>query len=134
MLPLLSQLSAPPPLPHPPRQPYRVAYPWRSTSRVKNDFFMYGTPDCLAVGGLGHFAIWVDSELLNGSSGTCGTFGSPCLAQGNEFRIQFLEVRPGTAWRNVVLYTYGYGGKLCRCTQHDCPLLCLGLCEWGGPS
>lgn len=46
-------------------QPFRVAYPWRSLSKEKNDFFQYGTPECLAVGGLGHFAIWLDSELLH---------------------------------------------------------------------
>lgn len=76
----------------PPPQPFRVVYPWRSLSKAKNDFFMYGTPECLAVGGLGHFAMWVDSELLQGSSGTCGTFGSPCLAHKEEFKIQALEV------------------------------------------
>ncbi|KXZ47059.1 hypothetical protein GPECTOR_38g296 [Gonium pectorale] len=73
-------------------EPYRVAYPWRSLSQVKNDFFQYGTPECLAVGGLGHFAIWLDAELLHGSSGTCGTFGSPCLAHNEEFKIQYVEV------------------------------------------
>ena len=35
-------------------------YPWRAISQVKNDFFQYATVDCLAVGGLGHFAIHVD--------------------------------------------------------------------------
>lgn len=39
-------------------------YPWRTRPDLKNDFFMYATPDCLAVGGLGHFAIHLDSELL----------------------------------------------------------------------
>ncbi len=27
-----------------------------------------------------------------GSSGSCGTFGSPCLASGDEFKVQVLEV------------------------------------------
>ncbi|EFJ52510.1 hypothetical protein VOLCADRAFT_56079 [Volvox carteri f. nagariensis] len=73
-------------------EPHRVAYPWRSMSKTKNDLFQYGTPECLAVGGVGHFAIWLDAELLSGSSGICGTFGSPCLANGEEFRVQHLEV------------------------------------------
>ncbi|GIL71915.1 hypothetical protein Vretimale_619 [Volvox reticuliferus] len=77
-------------------EPYRVAYPWRSTSDVKNDFFQYGTPECLAVGGVGHFAIWVDADLLAGSSGICGTFGSPCLAHAEEFKVQHLELWQAT--------------------------------------
>jgi hypothetical protein len=79
-----------------PCQPYRVAYPWRSMSKEKNDFFQYGTPECLAVGGLGHFAIWVDADLLQGSSGTCGTFGSPCLAHSEEFKVHMVEMWQAT--------------------------------------
>ncbi|KAG2432902.1 hypothetical protein HXX76_008633 [Chlamydomonas incerta] len=77
-------------------EPYRVAYPWRSMSKDKNDFFQYGTPECLAVGGLGHFAIWVDADLLQGSSGTCGTFGSPCLAHSEEFKVHMVEMWQAT--------------------------------------
>jgi hypothetical protein len=67
-------------------------FPWKMKSQVKNDFFQYSTSDCLAVGGLGRFAIWLDGELLRGSSGRCGTFGSPCLASGEEFSIAALEL------------------------------------------
>jgi hypothetical protein len=67
-------------------------FPWKIMSSVKNDFFMYATPECLAVGGLGHFAIWLDQELLRGSSGRCGTFGSPCLAAKEDFKVQGVEV------------------------------------------
>ena len=37
----------------PPRrpQPHRIMYPWHVKAPVKNDYFIYGTPDCLAVGG-----------------------------------------------------------------------------------
>ena len=44
------------------------------------------------MGGLGHFAIHVDAELLQGSSSTCGTFGSPSLASKEEFKVGVLEV------------------------------------------
>ncbi|GLC34515.1 hypothetical protein PLESTM_000207100 [Pleodorina starrii] len=77
-------------------EPYRVAYPWRSMSKEKNDFFQYATPECLAVGGVGHFALWLDSELHSGSSGMCGTFGSPCLATAEEFKLQHLEMWQAT--------------------------------------
>lgn len=73
-------------------EPHRIMYPWKVKSRTKNDYFMYATPECLAVGGLGHFAIWLDAELLAGNSGACGTFGSPCLASKEEFRIMGVEV------------------------------------------
>jgi len=49
-------------------------------------------PECIAVGGLGHFAIWLDAELLSGNSGSCGTFGSPCLAHKEDFRIAVVEL------------------------------------------
>ncbi|GAX72932.1 hypothetical protein CEUSTIGMA_g387.t1 [Chlamydomonas eustigma] len=78
-------------------EPHRVMYPWRSISQVKNDFFQYATLDCLAVGGLGHFAIHLDCELLQGSSSTCGTFGSPCLSSKEEFRISVVEVWQATS-------------------------------------
>jgi hypothetical protein len=67
-------------------------YPWRVKSKVKNDFFQFSTPDCVAMGGLGHFAIWLYAELLCGNSGTCGTFGSPCLSAKEEFRVAAVEV------------------------------------------
>lgn len=67
-------------------------YPWKVKSKIKNDFFMYSTQECLAVGGLGRFAIWLDAELLQGNSGTCGTFGSPCLASKEDFKILGLEL------------------------------------------
>lgn len=67
-------------------------YSWQHKSKTKNDFFLYSTPECLAAGGAGHFAMWVDNELLAGSSGACATFGSPCLAASDEFKVMVLEV------------------------------------------
>eukprot|EP00775_Hariotina_reticulata_P009710 gene9710-9869_t len=61
-------------------------------SALKNDFFQYAQPESLAVGGLGAFAIWLDAELLHGSSGSCGTFGSPSLASREEFKVATVEL------------------------------------------
>ncbi|KAF8069683.1 Oxr1 [Scenedesmus sp. PABB004] len=72
--------------------PHKVAFPWAVGGGAKNDFFQYATPDALAVGGLGAFAIWLDAELLQGSSGACGTFGSPCLASREEFTVNAVEL------------------------------------------
>jgi TLD len=56
--------------------PHRLLWPWRQRgsggsgssggARVwrRNDFFQYATPEALAVGGAGAFAIWLDAELL----------------------------------------------------------------------
>jgi hypothetical protein len=70
----------------------QVMWPWKVGSALKNDFFQYAQPDSLGVGGLGAFAIWLDGELLHGSSGSCGTFGSPCLASKEEFKVAALEL------------------------------------------
>lgn len=73
-------------------EPHRVMYPWKLHTTVKNDYFMYGALDYIAVGGQGHFAIYMDGELLQGSSGKCGTFGSPCLSHKEEFKVMAVEV------------------------------------------
>lgn len=72
--------------------PHKVMFPWQVRSAMKNDFFMYAQQEAMAVGGLGAFAIWLDAELLQGSSGSCGTFGSPCLASKEEFKVAAVEL------------------------------------------
>ncbi|GBF88193.1 hypothetical protein Rsub_00905 [Raphidocelis subcapitata] len=73
-------------------EPHRAMWPWRVRAPVKNDYFIYATQECLAVGGQGRFAIWLDADLLRGSSGACGTFGSPCLASREEFGVAAVEL------------------------------------------
>jgi hypothetical protein len=58
----------------------------------RNDYFQFGTPESLAVGGGGHFAIFLQEDLLRGSSGISATFGNPCLAGSTEFAVGKLEV------------------------------------------
>ncbi|GMH33469.1 hypothetical protein BSKO_01303 [Bryopsis sp. KO-2023] len=73
-------------------EPHRIYYPWKKESKVRNDFFMYGSMESIGVGGTGHFAIWLDGELLDGHSGMSDTFGSPCLASEDEFKIMAVEL------------------------------------------
>lgn len=40
-------------------------WPWHARADVKNDFFQLSTPDCLALGSMGHFALYIDQELLH---------------------------------------------------------------------
>eukprot|EP00301_Raphidiophrys_heterophryoidea_P000037 c1001_g1_i2.p1 GENE.c1001_g1_i2~~c1001_g1_i2.p1 ORF type:complete len:241 (+),score=46.44 c1001_g1_i2:277-999(+) len=69
-------------------QPKNKVYPWSQ----KNEYFMISTLDAICMGGGGHYAFSLDNELLHGSSDTCETFGSPCLASASEFQCVALEV------------------------------------------
>eukprot|EP00246_Nothoceros_aenigmaticus_P017572 TRINITY_DN86_c0_g2_i1.p1 TRINITY_DN86_c0_g2~~TRINITY_DN86_c0_g2_i1.p1 ORF type:complete len:368 (-),score=63.36 TRINITY_DN86_c0_g2_i1:750-1853(-) len=57
-----------------------------------NRYFVLCTNESLAFGGGGHFALNLDSELLNGSSGSCDTYGSYCLASSEEFTLKDVEL------------------------------------------
>ena len=52
-------------------------YPWSGD----NSFFMFSHRDHLAIGSGGHFGLYLDAELLHGSSGPCETFGNECLCR-----------------------------------------------------
>jgi hypothetical protein len=75
-------------------RPHHLKYDWHQLQHgaARNDFFMMVSGDCLGVGGAPHFAIWLDSDLLYGSSGTCHTFSSPCLASKEEFKVRHVEL------------------------------------------
>lgn len=69
-----------------------VAWGWKRSNRERNDFFMFSAPQSVGVGGGGHFALFLDGELLHGTSGTSETFGNPCLASGEDFTIGKIEL------------------------------------------
>ena len=78
-------------------KPKLAAYKW---SR-KNHFFQFSLGGILAIGGGpgSHFALWVDEDLLMGTTSACSTFDSPPLTneEGNktdriDFRVVSLEV------------------------------------------
>mmetsp|Transcript_38905 Transcript_38905/g.92155 ORF Transcript_38905/g.92155 Transcript_38905/m.92155 type:complete len:580 (+) Transcript_38905:316-2055(+) len=73
-------------------QPHQIAYPWKRKSKERNDFFQFATPDSVAVGGGGHFALWLDQDLAFGNSGVSDTFGNASLAGSDEFRIKQIEL------------------------------------------
>jgi hypothetical protein len=58
----------------------------------QNNYFQSSTADFLAVGGGGHYAFRIDSDLQFGSSGKCGTFNSPCVASNEDFECVDLEL------------------------------------------
>jgi hypothetical protein len=57
-----------------------------------NRYYELATTEALALGGGSHFALHVDAELLNGSSGVCETYDSPCLAHSEEFILKHVEL------------------------------------------
>ncbi|PAN24882.1 hypothetical protein PAHAL_4G259100 [Panicum hallii] len=57
-----------------------------------NNYFTFCSTDYLAMGGGGHFALYLDGDLLNGSSSTSETFNNPCLSYTQEFKIKDVEL------------------------------------------
>ncbi|XP_028780941.1 oxidation resistance protein 1 [Neltuma alba] len=56
-----------------------------------NRYYYTCLNDLLALGGGGNFALCLDGDLLNGTSGPCDTFGSSCLAHSPEFELRNVE-------------------------------------------
>lgn len=57
-----------------------------------NRYYVLATTEALALGGGSHFALTLDAELLNGTSGTSETFTNPCLAHSEEFILKHVEL------------------------------------------
>jgi hypothetical protein len=58
----------------------------------RNEFFVKGDKDCLMIGGGdGRCGIWIDENLLHGSSSYCDTFANEILSSDPEFVIVGLE-------------------------------------------
>jgi TLD len=47
-----------------------------------NKFFQWSSHEHLAIGGGGHFALWLDTDLASGTTAVCSTFGNPPLTTG----------------------------------------------------
>ena len=77
---MVERLEGLPPLPvgdgPPPHEALHV-HRWSG----ENSFFMFSDRDHLAVGSGGHFGLWLDAELLHGTSGPSATFGNECLCR-----------------------------------------------------
>ncbi|UPR00937.1 TLD domain-containing protein [Chloropicon primus] len=72
-----------------------AAYHWDQKEHSKeerNNFFMFSTDDCIAVGGGGHFALWLDEDLLYGNSCKSKTFNNDCLSSSEVFQVLNIEV------------------------------------------
>ncbi|XP_043810966.1 oxidation resistance protein 1 isoform X4 [Manihot esculenta] len=57
-----------------------------------NRYYYMCLNDLLALGGGCNFALCLDGDLLNGTSGPCETFGNLCLAHQPEFELKNVEL------------------------------------------
>lgn len=57
-----------------------------------NRFYTLCSKDFLALGGGGRFALYLDSELLSGSSAYSETYGNACLATSQDFDVKEVEL------------------------------------------
>ncbi|CAK9174957.1 unnamed protein product [Ilex paraguariensis] len=57
-----------------------------------NCYFTLCFTNYLALGGGGHFALYLDGDLLTGSSSASETYGNPCLAHTEDFGVKEIEL------------------------------------------
>ncbi|KAM2668076.1 oxidation resistance protein 1 [Malus sylvestris] len=83
-----------------------------------NRYFTLCSNDFLAIGGGGHFALYLDSELLSGSSSCSETYGNPCLANSEDFEVKEVEL-----WGFVYATKYE---EVLALSRMESP----GICRW----
>ncbi|CAL0306578.1 unnamed protein product [Lupinus luteus] len=83
-----------------------------------NRYFTLCTTESLAIGGGGHFALYLDGDLLNGSSSVSETYGNPCLAHSQDFDVKEVEL-----WGFVLPSKYEEILALSKNEAH-------GICRW----
>ncbi|XP_019459667.1 PREDICTED: oxidation resistance protein 1 isoform X2 [Lupinus angustifolius] len=83
-----------------------------------NRYFTLCTTESLAIGGGGHFALYLDGDLLNGSSSVSDTYGNPCLAHSQDFDVKEVEL-----WGFVLPSKYE---EILALSKKEAP----GICRW----
>ncbi|XP_020090772.1 oxidation resistance protein 1 [Ananas comosus] len=87
----------------------RPSFPVIYRPTGSNHYFTLCSTDFLAFGGGGHFALYLDGDLINGSSSTSDTFDNPCLAHSQEFEVKEVEL-----WGFVYASKYDEMVTMCR--------------------
>ncbi|KAL6911511.1 hypothetical protein ACP4OV_000316 [Aristida adscensionis] len=83
-----------------------------------NNYFTVCATEYLALGGGGHFALYLDGDLLSGSSSNSETFNNQCLSNSPDFAVKDVEL-----WGFVYPSKYEETLTLCRTEKH-------GICRW----
>ncbi|XP_027190809.1 uncharacterized protein [Cicer arietinum] len=84
----------------------------------ENRYFTLCNTDYIAIGGGGHFALYIDGDLLNGSSSVSETYKNPCLANSQEFEVKEVEL-----WGFVHTSRYE---EVLALSRSEAP----GICRW----
>ncbi|XP_066319573.1 oxidation resistance protein 1-like [Miscanthus floridulus] len=83
-----------------------------------NNYFTVCSTDYMALGGGGHFALYLDADLLTGSSSNSETFNNGCLSHSPDFSVKDVEL-----WGFVYPSKYEEMLTLCRTEKP-------GICRW----
>ncbi|WVZ73622.1 hypothetical protein U9M48_021907 [Paspalum notatum var. saurae] len=83
-----------------------------------NNYFTVCNTNYLALGGGGHFALYLDGDLLTGSSSNSETFNNVCLSHSPDFSVKDVEL-----WGFVYPSKYEEMLTLCRTEKP-------GICRW----
>ncbi|XP_027366649.1 TLD domain-containing protein 2-like [Abrus precatorius] len=83
-----------------------------------NRYFTLCTTDFLAIGGGDHFALYLEGDLSTGSSSVSETYGNPCLAHSQEFKVKEVEL-----WGFVYPSKYE---EIVAMSRTEAP----GICRW----
>ncbi|KAK4366744.1 hypothetical protein RND71_014624 [Anisodus tanguticus] len=83
-----------------------------------NHYFTVCSTEYLALGGGGHFALYLDGDLLTGSSATSETYGNSCLAHTEDFEVKEVEL-----WGFVYASKYE---EMVSILRMETP----GICRW----
>ncbi|KAL8047160.1 hypothetical protein ABFX02_08G221200 [Erythranthe guttata] len=83
-----------------------------------NRYYTLCSTEYLAMGGGSHFALYLDGDLLSGSSSSSETYDNPCLAHSEDFEVKEVE-----------LWGFVYGSKYeetIALSRTEVP----GICHW----
>lgn len=83
-----------------------------------NRYFTVCSTEYLALGGGGHFALYLDGDLLTGSSATSETYRNSCLAHTEDFEVKEVEL-----WGFVYASKYE---EMVSILRTETP----GICRW----
>ncbi|KAL3630185.1 hypothetical protein CASFOL_023169 [Castilleja foliolosa] len=83
-----------------------------------NRYFVLCSTEYLAMGGGGHFALYLDGDLLSGSSSSSETYHNPCLAHSQDFEVKEVEL-----WGFVYASKYE---EMMALSRMETP----GICHW----
>ena len=72
------------------------AFKWNKLRSFENRNFVFSSTENILFGGGDSSAIYIDSDMYNGYSDPCETFGSPRLTKKKKFRISIIE-----AWQLI---------------------------------